>query len=41
MNLLTAKTELKAKSPSVGPGVLAAEVLFVVSVSILLVGIFA
>ena len=41
MNLLTARTELKAKSPSVGPGVLAAEVLVVVSVSILLVGLFA
>ena len=41
MNLLTAKTELKAKSPSVGPGVLAAEAVAVVSLSIILVGIFA
>ncbi len=41
MNLLTAKTELKAKSPAIAPGVLAAEALVVVSFSIMLVGIFA
>lgn len=40
MNLLTAKTELKAKSPAIAPGVLAAEALVVVSFSIMLVGIF-
>ncbi len=41
VNLHAAKTELKGRSPEVAPRVLAVEALVVVSVSMMLVGIFA
>jgi hypothetical protein len=41
MDLQTAKTELKSKSPQIAPRALAVEALVVVSVSFMLVGIFA
>ena len=41
MNLHTAHTELKARPPKVNPAVLAVETLVIVSVSYMLVGIFA
>ena len=41
MNLQTAKTELKARSPEIAPRALAVEAIVVVSVSFVLVGIFA
>ncbi len=41
MNLHTAKNELKARAPMVHPVMLAGETLLVVSVSYMLVGIFA
>ena len=41
MNLQAASTELKGRSPRIAPHALAIEAVVVVSVSILLVGIFA
>ena len=41
MNLHTAKNELRARAPMVQPAMLAVETLLVVSVSYMLVGIFA
>ena len=41
MNLHTAKTELKGRSPQIAPRMLAVETLVVVSVSVMLFGIFA
>lgn len=41
MNVHTAHTELKARSPKVNAGVLAVEAVVMLSVSFILVGFFA
>jgi hypothetical protein len=41
VNLHTAKTELNGRAPRIAPRALAVEALVVVSVSMMLVGIFA
>jgi hypothetical protein len=41
VDLQTARTELRAKSPRIAPRAIVAEILVVVSISFMLVGFFA